>query len=794
MTFVYYPNQLSELKDVGGKGRNLQQLHQWSAPVAPFIIIGTESFKHWEKTQSIHSEVSRQLQQFLDSHHSIALRSSMIAEDQKDASFAGLFDTFLDVTQDNWQEKLIQIYRSVHSSRVLAYLEQKHLSIDLQMAVVAQKFIPSKKSGVLFTRSPMPPHSAVVIDAAHGLGEGVVSGTADVQHYKLNRLGEILDQPKELVLSKSETDELLVEALRLEKIYGAPSDIEWGWDDQLYIFQIRPITQVFEPLKVFADTNLSESYPGTVSPFTAAFVKRAYENVFTESALILGARGQRLITLKKHYAHLIAEVDHHLYYDLEHYYAVLRALPGGEKNIENWHKMIGGKIKAVAIPHHQTSLSALETLQGVFRLVEYAFKKKKRYAFFLDKLNQLASMIQADMRRLNSSQETIAYLGGLVERPLGFGLTVANDVFIMLGLGFLSGRLRKKGLPDEAVIDLLKTNGSLDSLKPLEAFENLTAELSSHFITAFQEVPMSEGVRPYEAAFEKLIKEGFEKEVNLVSDFLLRFGDRSFEELKLESLPLKNDPTLLKSFLKWGKKTKAGQFTTIKSTPPQLNWLDQKVLRFTKECIEFRETSRLWRGRFYHLLRTLVIDLADKLQQEDLSWQHFSLKDFFSITYHEWQDFALGKLTKDKIQNLMRTRLEWKTKYFHYPEFLVWQPDEKLPLQLPLRSESSLLRGQGVSPGIIEARALVLENPVEALAETDGDFILVTKNTDPAWVYIMSRSLGLISEKGSLLSHTAIIGRELGIPTVVGVRNATHELKTGDRIRINGSTGEVTLL
>ena len=90
--------------------------------------------------------------------------------------------------------------------------------------------------------------------------------------------------------------------------------------------------------------------------------------------------------------------------------------------------------------------------------------------------------------------------------------------------------------------------------------------------------------------------------------------------------------------------------------------------------------------------------------------------------------------------------------------------------------------------------ALVLESPTEILGEELDNFILVTKNTDPAWIYIMSRSKGLISEKGSMLSHTAIIGRELGIPTLVGVKNATHQIKTGDKLRIDGSTGEVKIL
>jgi len=102
------------------------------------------------------------------------------------------------------------------------------------------------------------------------------------------------------------------------------------------------------------------------------------------------------------------------------------------------------------------------------------------------------------------------------------------------------------------------------------------------------------------------------------------------------------------------------------------------------------------------------------------------------------------------------------------------------------------LKGIGISKGIVTGKAVVIDNP-----ETDEDLsnkILVAQMTDPAWIFLMSRAKGLISEKGSALSHTAIIGRELGIPTVVGVDHATKLVKTGNSIQLNGSTGKVTLL
>lgn len=795
MKLKYLSHEKATIAEVGGKGFHLQKLISWEANVAPFFVVSTSAYAEFSRAGSIPTEIQESIEAFIMEHGKIALRSSMIGEDNLDASFAGLFETILGVDKSNWEQSLKKIYASMDSPRVKNYISQKNLSQELKMAVVVQKEIQVDRSGVLFTRAPVAPTSAIAVDAAFGMGEGVVSGHVDVDHYLLTRLGEIIQGQDNKVLTHEEVKALSRECLRLEKIFGSPADIEWGFEKQeLYIFQIRPITRTFNPLRVYADTNLSESYPGSVSPFTAAFVRRAYENVFMEAAGILGYQGERLKMLSKHCSHLISSVDDHLYYNLEPYYAVLRSLPGGEKNIVNWHKMIGGKVEGAEVPYHDTAPSKFDLVISAIELIVLSQKKNRVYPEFLRQLDSLSISIKEDMAGLKNSKETIRYLGDLLDRPLGFGLTIVNDLYIMIGLGLLSSSLKKMGLHEDAVIDLLKTSHSLDSVKPLEAFDELTTALSEKFFEAFEKIITPAGFAPYNEAFEKLTAQGFVAEVKLLKEFLHEYGDRSFEELKLESLPLKNDPELLKNLLKWGNHNKSASHAgKVKTQDIELSFLDAKVAKFTRECIEFRESSRLWRGRFYHFIRELVIKLAEQLMSEDKRFQKYGLRDFFSLNHHEWKDFSQKKLSVEDVCKMMDER-KWQSKKQNYPEFVFWDEFEKLPTIEHVADASGVMKGQGVSPGVIEARALVLENPTEILGSDLDEFILVTKNTDPAWVYIMSRSKGLISEKGSMLSHTAIIGRELGIPTLVGVKGATHQIKTGDLIRIDGSTGEVSVL
>jgi phosphohistidine swiveling domain-containing protein len=798
MSFISESRDLLTKEAVGGKGFHLQKLVSWGAPVPPFFVITTESHRHYLNNKKIPDKVVEKFSLFFEKYSQIALRSSMTSEDHADASFAGLFDTHLNVTKKNWQEALLKIYDSINSNRVKEYIQKKKIKSDLLMAVVAQEMVQVEKSGVIFTRSPVFPTSALAIDAAFGLGEGVVSGTADVDHYQFTRTNELIEKRTFLdlpVLNAEELKKVTKLALEMEKKINCPSDLEWGFkDNDLFLFQIRPITRSFEPLTYLVDTNLSESYPGAVSPFTADFVKKAYENVFKESAEILGARGKRLSTLGYHYSKLISCVDNHLYYNLEHYYAALRALPGGEKNIKNWHQMIGGNISGQEIPHHSTEPSYIESIISLFSLVKLALNRKRVFNPFLQSLEGIKLEIEAEIKNHASSQDLINYLYKLVNRPLKFGLTVINDIFIMAGLGYLVRVTKKKGFKEEAVIDLLKTSNSVDSIKPLEVFNEMVQQIDSSFIEEFGKMNLKPGHNPYEEIFQELTANGRIKEVTILENFLNKFGDRSFEELKLESLPMKNDPVLLNELLKWAKinpSVKSGNTKQHIQFSP--GWLDRKVINFTRECVENREATRLWRGKFYHLLRQLILNLHAKLITEDETWNEFEINDFFSVTHHEWKKFSEGKLTREEIHSLMEKRKSWKTDNRNYPELIVWSEGESLPM-LDISIPEGHIQGQGVSSGTIEGIALVLDNPHEALHTQVENTILVTRNTDPAWVYIMSRCSGLISEKGSLLSHTAIIGRELNIPTIVGVKHATLKIKNGDRLRMDATSGTIKII
>ena len=201
----------------------------------------------------------------------VAVRSSACAEDGKAASFAGQQETFLNVHgSSDVLESIVGCWASFFSERALFYRQSKGSLSDLGMAVVVQHQVASEKSGVMFTTDPIRRRAdQMVIEAAYGLGEALVSGLITPDNYVARRDGTLkrarigrqarvivgaddggtrtLDLDDETagsqVLSQEEIARLVAVGLQLEAAFGSPQDIEWAFAaDELFVLQSRPIT------------------------------------------------------------------------------------------------------------------------------------------------------------------------------------------------------------------------------------------------------------------------------------------------------------------------------------------------------------------------------------------------------------------------------------------------------------------------------------------------------------------------------------------------------------------------
>ncbi|MDR9411312.1 MAG: phosphoenolpyruvate synthase [Haloquadratum sp.] len=206
----------------------------------------------------------------------VAVRSSATAEDLPDASFAGQQETFLNVDEDAVLDRVKACWASLFSQRAIYYRNRQgfaHEEVDI--AVVVQEMVDAAKSGVLFTSHPSTGAAQMIIEAAWGLGEAVVSGTVSPDNYVVDKTtlrpdsvtvadkkvlmerdgdsGETIERPvtdarrAERVLSDAEIEELCAMGAEVEAHYGSPQDVEWAMaDGTLYMLQSRPITTIAE--------------------------------------------------------------------------------------------------------------------------------------------------------------------------------------------------------------------------------------------------------------------------------------------------------------------------------------------------------------------------------------------------------------------------------------------------------------------------------------------------------------------------------------------------------------------
>ena len=214
-----------------------------------------------------------------------------------------------------------------------------------------------------------------------------------------------------------------------------------------------------------------------------------------------------------------------------------------------------------------------------------------------------------------------------------------------------------------------------------------------------------------------------------------------------------------------------------------------------KRSINYRENFRLHRSRAYGVVRRMSNNLGKKIKAiGDI--EHYS--DIYFLEKADVYNHYSGQKFNYDLKKLVYRNKELFKRYQNEQTAAQYTIRQGVFQEVLVTEEApgDVLRGTPCSSGEIQAEAFVINdiNEINKNTHMGKDKILVAPMTDPGWVFLMAASKGLIVEKGSVLSHTAIIGRELGIPTIVGVKQATKLIQTGDIIQLNANKGEIRII
>ncbi|WP_162291450.1 PEP/pyruvate-binding domain-containing protein [Mycobacteroides stephanolepidis] len=756
----------------------------------------------------------------------LAVRSSVEGEDSAADSFAGQLDTFLDVAPHDVESAILGVLASAYSERSLFYRARRGIdNVTVDAAVIVQVLVDSAVAGVAFSCNPTNGDTCeAVVSAGLGLGEGVVSGTADcdtyfvdTQSYTVNtRVEQIENGP---ALTDERVAELVTIAVNLASTLGIPQDIEWAIDNdgKLWLLQARPVTVTGMRQTIFDNVNVAESYPGLSTPLTFSVVRLAYEQVFRACHRDFGASRKTVRDNSASlYPYLVGTAHGRIYYNISNWYSLFLQIPGMEFAIEGWEAALGieSRYKRPAMPLRGLALAKMWILRVRVVLVILAgwVRLRSRLASFFGLLNDFTADLDHRLAQENSENrrephELLSWLERCISELVpAYSAQIFND-FLAQQLFHIIGRIiEKAGVANpEAVRNELFCGEegvrSVDPVRSLLELANLArsdASLTKLFTSDLDA----------EQVWAELPQ--FSQFHSACLLHIAEYGDRTVNELKLETDPLGWRPAdlvpLLRNYIRGGqniadmesheqqiRRSAEQAMRRALRGKPVLRVAYSFVLRHARENVKQRENMRLGRSRCFGLVKRVFRQYGNHLHTARLI---DTPRDIFYLTYEEIAAITRGTFVDGDPHILIAARKadhdRWRSDT--PPSRIVTSGMAAAHVsehEYDTLDDAPVLIGIGCSPGNVEAPVMLVQDPGEA-GNIDGQ-VLVASTTDPGWVFLMVAAGGLVTEKGSLLSHTAIIGRELGITTVVGVKGATRLLHDGDVVAVNGRAGTVTI-
>ncbi len=786
----------------------------------------------------------------------IAVRSSVVAEDGPDHSYAGQFDSFLNVNGlDAVLDRVRDCWASAFSERSLRYAFANKRPPAAGVAVVLQRLVAARASGVLFTANPISgARDELVLSAVYGLGEGLVSGAVDADSVVVDKssgtvLESVLGEKEQFytvtadqgytidpveparreqsALTPAEIAEIAELGAKLEVEFGAPQDVEWAIDGAgLWFLQARPITTALASAppgavlrgagevvpdgerRIWDNSNIIESFSGITSPLTYTTAADIYGRVYHGYARSLRVPSAQVRQTEQWTSVLLGYFHGRVYYNLLHWYRMVGIAPGYPLNRKVLEAALGvaeplpddvaktlrpftfGNPLARLWSRTVTTATYLRRLFGIDELVEQ---------FMTDFYRVYDEYDAIDYTALSGAEAYAAYRKvdrDLVER---WGPLMVLDAILLTctGLMFLLTKLFLPKAPEWFLYAVVGPGADVESAEPARAMKALAdAARVDPELTALVNSTAPEQIYPALADHPE-----FRAQVDAYID---RYGYRSLDELKLETPDLREDPASL--------------FVMLRSALPDAplghrdeaeEYLDAHLRGFRRRiyerlrgkvsrCAAHRERLRFCRTRAFGMVKRMIRAMGRDLAARGVIDE---FADVFYLTVQELRGCYDGADTAS-MRELVAARKAQRARDAGLvaPDRFVtvgsafgraelaqqgWVP----VTDTPAATAGTVLPGTPSASGIVAGAAVVVDEPRDVAGG-----ILVAYRTDPGWVAALPSAAALVIERGSPLTHVAIVARELGVPTVVQVKDVTKVIRTGMRIRVDGTNGTVTVL
>jgi len=782
--------------------------------------------------------------QALGDNEPVAVRSSATAEDLAYASFAGQQDTYLNVVGSAaLLDAVRRCWASLWTDRAVSYRNANaidHRSVAL--AVVVQRMIDATTAGVMFTANPITgTRHETVIDASPGLGEAVVSGAVNPDHFVVNavdqsivtrRLGDkrimITSLPgggtelRELTGGSSEAclnDEQVLQLVDLgqqvQRQYGAPQDTEWALDSAgtFWLTQARPITTLYPQarthgpgLRVLMCLSLAQGLTRPITPMGIAAVRLIGTSVATEVRIppdeplagpaAMHAPGQRL------YLDLTSALRNRLGRR-----AIIGAFTVMEARAATVLKRLAERPEFSLIQTRDHTMlrhiaGALLRNKVPFRMIAGLINPDLAYRGIATTERRLrrALTLPANAtasQRLDFVEQRLGSLFLLMPRTFAYavgGLLMLRVSRQLLGDAAEPGELQEvlRGLPHNVTTEM--------DLELWGLTEKIRNDQPSH--GAFTESSVPDLLQRYrERKLPPVAQRGLQS-------FLRRYGHRAVAEIDLGIPRWSDDPShllgVISNYLRLntddldpiaqfhaGQARAESMITILTERMAERSQVRARMvgwaLRRVRQLVGLRESPKFLLIVALATMREHLKVIGRQLAANKLIDQ---VDDVFFLDLGEVRQGLSGENVQPLVV-VRREAYEQELKRRHIPRLLLSDGTEPEAIAGAAAGVDGALVGSPASTGTVTGPARVVLDPVGAHLEP-GE-ILVAPSTDPGWTPLFLTAGGLVMEMGGSNSHGAVVAREYGIPAVVGVPDATHKIETGQLITVDGAAGLVSL-
>jgi phosphohistidine swiveling domain-containing protein/glycerol-3-phosphate acyltransferase PlsY len=759
----------------GGKAATLGQLRAWGYPVPRGYVIqaGDDPAALFDIAQPSMAQP-------------LVVRSSALDEDSAHLSAAGIYQSFLNITDaDALAAALTRCFASYTSARAVQYRRDNDLS-EGTMAAIVQQQVNGQFSGVAFSRDPIARcGDAVVIESLPGAALQVVSGQTTPEQYR------VMVQPDDVAPPPSNGDAnwqipdaltLTVEgegatpsrllqqvaylARQLEARYqGIPQDIEWSFDgDQLWLLQSRPVTTLSP---IWTRKIAAEVIPGAIRPLTWSINRPLTCGVWGEIfSTVLGQRA--------------AGLDFEATATLHHSYAYFNA------------SLLGDIFLRMGLPPESLEfltrgakfsrppvLSTLKNVPGLLRLLNREVWLDARFTqdettFFSAGLAAFAGIARDSLsleELLDRTEDVLALLRRVtyynIMAPLSFALRQAI-----------------LGVPEEDIDP--RQNVEIAAIEDLRAIaQDTRLLLSAHDLRTISNASSLMAALAESTDGQTILAQ--------LDNFIQKYGYLSQVGTDIAVPTWHESPGPVRELL--------AQFVLH---PPPAKGLPQASRPGSTKTAMVQRRLDL-KGRVNTLYNRLLAELRWTMLAIESHWLkagNLEQKgDIFFLTLEEINDLVEANQSTDWAsirQRIVARRHQFEQdKQMQVVPNLVFgdePPGMDAELMVPIAGEvKQQLMGIGASAGVVAGPIRVITR-LESVSVEGGPFILVVPYTDAGWAPLLARAKGLVAEVGGRLSHGAIIAREYGIPAVMDVANATQRLHTGQWVRLDGQAGTVDVI